>query len=443
MLPPNYNLPLMAIHSNGASAYGDSGLEIDSPRAKEAVAYIERLMARGLIYNPQINNRDDVGYWVRDTRDFLGCRYVFSPLQHWTLPSIAPAWAERGDGYTMGVVPFPRPDNMRPDDPSYRQLNDVENNYAVLRGVSPEMTELAVKVYKEYTLSYYRKMADSDRALDYLQADQAARTSALLNSLDITNEDYGEKILAAWKFLGNDVNIRRNEYFRVAGLFEGWVVDILGSSLFYLNGTPQYAVHVEASMQVINSGLNEIQAGLSRTGIVDNIPPRFTDVNGTSINFPVGTEPSEINWNVYLSISDNIDGIIDFSSAVVDLSGVNFTRPGRYENAVSFSVRDTAGNEATAERTVVIFDGANTKPPALIIKNNFRSVALNENASDISWRNDFVESATDSNGLDIKDSIFADLSDLNTTEAGIYPVTVYAMDYAGNETSAKIAVRVR
>jgi len=54
-----------------------------------------------------------------------------------------------------------------------------------------------------------------------------------------------------------------------------------------------------------------------------------------------------------------------------------------------------------------------------------------------------VESATDKDGLDVKFSVFADLSELNATEAGNYNVTLTVKDYAGNETAATIAVTVR
>jgi hypothetical protein len=443
-LSPGYSAPLMAMHSNGGSAFGERGLEIDSPRTKEAVAWIERLMTKGLIYSPPITTRDDVGWRaVREERGpFVDGLRVFSTLPTWDMLAIGSIWAERGESYRMGVVPFPRPDNLGTDDPNYRQMSDVENNFAVLRGISPEMTELAVKVYREYILSYYRKMADSDRALDFLQSDQGARTSAILNSLDITNEDYGEKILEAWKFLGNNQNIKRTEYFRVVDIFESWIVDILGFSLFHYPGVPSYAVYVEQSMPVIMEKLNNIQKGLSSNGVVDNILPRFVDVEGSGMYFPVGTDPAEINWNMFFSVNDNVDGVIDISNVAVDLSRVNFASTGRYENAASFSVLDAAGNEAKTERTVIVFDGANTVPPSLVIRNGFRAIALNEDTSNINWRGDFVESATDNDGLDINDSVFADLSDLNTMEAGSYPVTIFVKDYAGNQASAQITVTV-
>ena len=121
----------------------------------------------------------------------------------------------------------------------------------------------------------------------------------------------------------------------------------------------------------------------------------------------------------------------------MELSEIDFA------SAVSFSVKDNFGNEATARRNVVVFDGANTVPPSLVIKSGYRALELGENTAAINWAADFVESATDKDGLDVKQSIFADLSELNATEVGTYDVTLTVKDYAGNETAAVIAVSVR
>jgi hypothetical protein len=188
--------------------------------------------------------------------------------------------------------------------------------------------------------------------------------------------------------------------------------------------------------------LNSIQKSLESTEVRDNIPPRFTDAGGAAMVFPAGTDTAGINWNLYMQASDNVDGAIDFSKVTVDPSRADFNSPGRYENAVSFIVTDAGGNEGRVERTVIVFDAANTSPPSLVIRNGFRGIALNEDTANISWRGDFVESATDKDGLDLRDSVFADLSQLNTTVAGGYPVTLFVKDYAGNEASAEITVVV-
>ena len=432
---------LMAMHSNGASVYGDNSLEVDTPQAKEAVTYIERLMQKNLIRIKDIvpERSGDVGGF-NDQWRFRDGGSVFANIRTQWAPSMVVPFNERGD--TMGVVPFPRPDRMEPDDPNYRHFNEAMDSFAVPRGVSKEKADLAVRAFREYTIEYYKKMAGSDRPLDYLQSDQPLRFSALQMFLDITNEDYGDKILETWNFLGSNVNSKPNEYIRLVGIWDLWRHQILGDSLLHLNGASSYAVQVDSKMPLINEVINTTQNALSSAGVVDFVPPRFNDIEGVRITFLAGTDPDEIDWNNFMFITDNADGDIDFAGVTADLSAVNFSKPGIYENAAVFAVSDNAGNEGTGERTVIVYNDANTVPPTLAIKSGYRTLRFNEDTSAINWRGDFVQSATDSDGLDIRDSVFADLSELNTMQAGTYNVTLFATDFAGNEASAVIAVTV-
>jgi len=430
----------MAIHANGGSIYGDNGLGIDSPEAKEAVAYIERLMAKDLMRNVDIIPGTSDINGLMDVWRFQWGHSVFCNLQQWLAGDMVSQFNDRGEA--MGIVPFPRPDSMAADDPRYRQLNDAKDCYAVPRGVSRDMAELAVKAFREYTVSYYKKMANSDRALDYLQSDASARASALKMFLDITNEDYGEDLLDVWKFLGSNENIAVNEYAKNVGIWDFWGGEILGDSLYGINGASSYAVQVDAKMGQVNEIMNTIRRALNSAEVYDNIPPRFADVDGAALVFPAGTDPAGIAWGGYLTASDNVDGVLDLSSAGINYGGVAFTRPGRYDNGVVFTIKDAAGNEASATRTVIVYDGANTKAPSLKIRGDYRTIRLDENTADINWKDDFVEAAVSADGLDVKASVFADLSELDTTVVGEYPVALTVTDYAGNKASETISVKV-
>jgi len=430
----------MAIHSNGGYVYGDEGLGIDSPQAKEAVAYIERLMSKNLIRSHDIiRNTSRISHRM-DLNRFSNGHAVFGNLQQWFAYAIATNFNNRNEA--LGIVPFPRPDYMAPNDPRYRQMNDAKDCYAVPRGVSRELTELSIKAFREYTVTYYRQMAKSERALDFLQADGAARESAFSVFLDITNDDYGDKLLDAWKFLGSNQNIIVNEYAKNVGIFDMWSETILGDSLYRINGASQYAIQVEAKKGQINEILNELGRVLNSTDFFDNIPPRFTDIAGTIMAFPTGTKPGGINWSLYTRIEDNVDGPIPLTEAVADLSAVNFSVPGVYTDAAKFSVSDSSGNIGTTLRTITVYDGANKTPPVLIIKDNFRIIKLNEKTADINWRLDFVESAKDRDNLDIIENITVDLAEIDTTKAGRYNVTITATDFAGNSSSEDISVKV-
>lgn len=190
---------LMAIYANGGEVYGDNGLGITSDQTKEAVSFIDRMIQKGLVFseNRYNNNADVVG--VMDTWRFQWGHTAFVNLPQWLAGDIVGQFADRGDA--MGVVPFPRPDKMAADDPNYRQLNDATDCYAVPKGLSAERTELVIKVFKEYTQSYYKKLANSDKAMDFLRSDSTVRNEAVRLNLDITNEEYGSNILSAFRYL--------------------------------------------------------------------------------------------------------------------------------------------------------------------------------------------------------------------------------------------------
>jgi len=431
---------LMAIHSNGASVFGERGLEIGSARTKEAVAYIERLISGSLIKTIDIIPGTGRIAFRMDMHRFQWRQSVFCNLQQWAALWMTETFNERGDA--VGIVPFPRPDHMEPDDPRYRQLNEAKDCYAVPRGVSKEMTELAIKAFREYTVSYYKKRANSDRALDYTQSNSSTRASALNMHLDITNEEYGQKLLDVWKFLGSNENVIVNEYAKNIGIWDVWSEDILSNSLYKVRGASGYAVQVDAQIGKVNEIVNNIQRSLDNNQFFDNIPPHFTDIEGAIIIFAAGSNKDNIDWGNYFSVYDNVDGEINASEVIADLSRVNFSKPGIYDHAGVFSAVDSSGNVGMIERTVIIFDPANKTPPALTIQKDFRSVRLDEKTEDINWRDDFIESATDKDGIDIKNSVFADLSEINTTVPGKYPVGLTVTDYAGNTAFREIIVSV-
>ncbi|NSW91173.1 MAG: hypothetical protein HPY74_10990 [Firmicutes bacterium] len=186
-----------------------------------------------------------------------------------------------------------------------------------------------------------------------------------------------------------------------------------------------------------------LEKALKANKVTDNISPRISLINSSvPLAFPAGTDPSKIDWGTYIQATDNVDGQLDISKAVIDVSAVDFNKVGKYSKALKASIKDASGNEGKTSISVVIYDPNNKKEPTLIIKSEYRKIARDEDAASINWANDFVESATDKDGLDIKFSIKADISQLDTTTAGTYPVEITATDFVGNETKVTIKVTV-
>lgn len=433
---------LQAIYANGGEVYGDNGLGITSNETKEAVEFIDRLVQKGLLFSEgQWYNTHEV-QGLMDTWRFQWGHTAFVNLPQWLAGDMVSAFADRGDA--MGVVPFPRPDDVAADDPSYRQLNDATDCYGIPRGLSEERTELAVKVFKEYTQSYYKYKANSDNAMDFIRSEDSIKNEAIRLNFDITNEEYGENILNAFKYIVEGDNAFVNDYSKNAGIYEYWSTEILGKSLFGIDGSAKYSVEVEAKKGIVDDLIKSYETTLSGTEIKDTIKPKFEEVEGPVLAFPAGTDPAAVDWTIYMTATDNIDGELDMKKANVDYSDVDFSKVGVYDSKLVYKIQDAAGNEVTATRTVTIYNGNNTTAPTLVVKGaeEYRTLAVDEDPSSVNWKDDFVVSATDADGLDIKANIKADLSELDTTTAGEYNVELTLKDYAGNETKTTIVVKV-
>ena len=143
-----------------------------------------------------------------------------------------------------------------------------------------------------------------------------------------------------------------------------------------------------------------------------------------------------------MKASDNIDGELDMKNATVDFSGIDFATVGNYDGKLIYAIKDASGNEGTASMNIIIYNGENKTAPTLVLKTEYRTVGLDEDVSSINWKDDFVEQAEDADGLDLKNNITPDLSELDTTTPGEYNVEITVKDYAGNETKETIVITV-
>ena len=247
---------LLAIHSNGGCIYGEDGLGFASQEAKEAVAFIERLMAKRLLRNPDIQAGTSIQEpALRDQWRFQWGDSVFGNIQEWLAKQMINHFNERRD--KMGIVPFPRPDWKDADDPGYHQANDARDCFAIPFNVRPERAELALKAFREYNIAFYKKLAGSERALDFLQSDAGAQASTVRQFIDTNNKDYGPAMIEAWKYMGANPQI--NEYAKNVGLWDFWGTDVLGDSLYTVHGAKDYAVWADEKLPEARAIIDRIQ----------------------------------------------------------------------------------------------------------------------------------------------------------------------------------------
>jgi len=425
---------LQAIHSNGGAVFGASGLTADAPEAKEAVAFLDRLMTKGLMTSVRYGENTSVPVWTANGTDFANGETVFTNMVRWLSSSAGNTLASRGE--SMGVVPFPRPDDMAADDSRYEQVAEPLDQAGLLKGVPKERAELALQAYKLYWSSFHKTLANGEKALDYFT--NLAKSEAINNGFDVTNEEYGENIMEAFMAIAST---KPNEQQSIMPWTNLWSDTILGDSLYGLNDRPKYDAAIDAMKNQLIDSMSAIQTALSSETPRDNYPPSFV-TTGVPIAVPAGSDPSKITWDQFVTARDGIDGDIPFANVTVDTSKVDFNTVGRYNGGLALSVKDAAGNEGKGSYAVIVYDPNNTTPPTIVIKENYRSIKVDEDASAINWAADFVESAVDKDGLDVKSNISADIGFLDVTTKGDYEVTLAVTDFAGNTADVTITVKV-
>lgn len=424
---------LSASYSNGGAVYGTNGLQVASTETKEAVAFIEELMDANLLTT---DNYDD-GYtpgWTWSGNNFSNGESVFTDIPDWYIGGATSAASNRNESIAM--VPWPRPDDMAFDDEDYRQVMTASDSIGILKGVSKEKTELAIKTVQEYYRAYYTALGGTNTVAEYKE--QYATKQAASLGLDIFHETIGDSVLSTFLYISKMAV--SNDYSDLIGIRGKWD-DIVMKSIYGIDGYASYDVAIEANMSIITNVTDEINVILSTTGAVDNIAPTLDRIAAKPFPFALGTDPATIDWTQFFTASDGVDGVIDVMTGTYDMSATDFSTIGTYTKGVIATVSDKAGNTKSSSYDVIIYDPNNTVAPTFTAKADYRDIVLDEDTSAISW-SDFIETATDVHGFSLLARITADLSQLDTSTPGEYSVTLTVTDFAGNTATVTINVNV-
>lgn len=419
---------IQAVHSAGGSVYGNEGLGIESQQTKDAVAFIKRLVDKKLLISELSPNTSSPMY-AAEAEPFEKGESVFVNLEDWRADSASQKLNERGE--SLGFVPFPRPDSMAFDDPNYRQVRTGGESWGILRGVSEEKIPLAIKTYEMY-------FSELERLQQEVNSDNEASKVKL--RIDIYHDAIGEDMKQIYfdsieKTQVNELSNMTNSYWPF--------MSIAGDSIYGIDGSPSYETAIQSRKHEITDKIDETEKLLNTTEAKDNIAPVIKPVDETKqYQFQVGTDLSTINWSEDYTVSDNMDKEMENSAIQFDMSSIDTNKAGLYKGGLIATAKDSVGNEGKLKIDVVIFDPNNKVAPTLTVKPEFRKIAVDEDTSAINWGNDFVDVAQDASGIDIKNKVTADLSELDTTTAGTYKVVLKVADFAGNETTKEISVVV-
>lgn len=431
---------LAAMYANGSGIYRDGDIAADSDASIEAVQFIEKLRTAGLLTDCGLYDDGYVPQWCEGGNDFGRGATVFSDVPNWSIGGYASSCGDRGE--SIAIIPWPRADRLAADSEDYKQVLDMGDSVGILKGSKVD-TELALKAYILYWNTYWKSLGGVDSVTEYKNTAAAGRLASY--GVDLYNENFGDDVLACFQAIAN--NLAGNPA-KLLGIWENndaSFATLLGKSLTGVGGTASYDVTIKANKDAMNNLMSGIADNLASDTIHDNQKPSITK---QTVVLPVGTKYEDVDWTQYFTAEDSVDGVLDPATATFeDMTGGSFqdnlNTVGVYEgdNSVKIHISDSSGNEETSRFKVVVYNPDNTEAPVITPKDELPTVTLDTDASGIDWKS-FIESATDADGLDVKDSISADLSELDTTTAGTYNVEITVTDYAGNTSSTTLEVTV-
>lgn len=159
---------------------------------------------------------------------------------------------------------------------------------------------------------------------------------------------------------------------------------------------------------------------------VDTTAPEITILGDNPVDVEVFSDYNDAGATAV----DNIDG--DITNSISITNNVDTSVLGTYY--VEYSVTDSSGNQATAERIVNVVD--TTNPEITLLGDNPQEIFLGES---------YVEqgaTAQDNYDGDITDSISIDSSDVDTSDVGVYQVTYSVTDSSGNTAIVERTINV-
>ena len=417
---------LSALQSAGGSIYGAEGLEVDSPETIEGVNFAKNLIDEGLL-NPLL--KDD-GTSNPNTDGLLDAfskgEAVFTQFHDWRAGGMSNDLANRGE--SLGFIPFPRPDDMAFDDPEYRQVRTGGESFGILKGIEEENIPLAIQAYHLF-----------DDAYNELYLERYGEPYVDIELVfDRMHPEVGEAMDTIYQESLAKTTV--NELSNLVGVY-GQFLTLVGDSFFGINGTPEFETAITADRAKFDETISEIETTLASGETKDNVGPNITQITPETYVYPVGTDLSTIDFTSNMAVVDNIDGELESSIITVDTSATDTATPGVYWPGLIVKAVDSLENEGKSGFNITIYNPDNTTAPTLTLKEEYRTVAVNEDVAAINWTGDFVDQAVDADGIPVKE-VVADVAQLDTTTAGEYTVKLTATDHAGNTTSVDVKVVV-
>lgn len=424
----------------------DGTLGVNSEASIETIEFLQDLMREEIMWAETYDDGYTPG-WTWNGNNFSSGETVFTSMPHWLMDSAVSSLTAQGE--EMGMVPWPVGPKVKadPDRYQYHVPYFGGNTMGIAKGIDAETAKLAIQAWAMYNAETFKNLGHANTQ-EYLDAEN--RLTAI-KYFPVADELYGESLVAAYSDWMSNFVFDSGEMLGVIEPLHNTVAQLIA------NPSSNARTRIEEEMPRYEQAISGLRRTLEGDAIVDNQAPVVSLIQGKELVFAVGTDLSKIDWSAHFEAYDiGQDKAFSIADVVFGFDKVDNTNANN-TSKLALTATDRFGNKTTAEHTVIFFNPDEEVEPVIeLVAQGGITFNLDQNISSVSWT-DYVKAydkivlvdgtvLKDASGaeqvFDLNSRLQIDLSQLDVSTPGVYPVVFSVTDLAGNETTLEIEVEV-
>lgn len=424
----------------------DGTLGVNSDASIETIEFLQDLMREEIMWSETYDDGYTPG-WTWNGNNFSSGETVFTSMPFWLMDSAVSSLTSRGE--EMGMVPWPVGPKVKAGIAQYQYHVPFfgGDTLGIPKGIDAETAKLAIRAWAMYNAETYKNLGYANTQ-EYIDAQ--SRLTAI-KYFPIAEERYGESLVAAYSDWVNNLKFDSGEMLGVIAPLHETVAQLIA------NPSSNARTRIAEEMPKYDQALSGLRGTLAGDAIVDNQAPVVNLLQGKELVFAVGTDLSKVDWAQYFEAYDiGQDKAFSVGDVVFGYDKIDNTNANN-SSKLALTATDKSGNKTTAEHTVTFFNPDESVQPMIeLVTQDVIKFNLDQNISSVTWT-DYVKAydkivladgtvLTDASGaeltFDLNSRLETDLSQLDVSYPGIYPVVFSVIDYAGNEAVLEIEVEV-
>lgn len=424
----------------------DGTLGVNSEAGIQTIEFLQDLMREGIMWAETYDDGYTPG-WTWNGNNFSSGETVFTSMPGWLMDSAVSSFTDRGE--EIGTVPFPVGPKAKenPSQNPYHVPFTGGDTLGIPKGIDPETAKLAIQTWAMYNAETYRNLGYKDTQ-DYIDAQNKLTATKYF---PVAEERYGESLVTAYGDWVNNFVFDSGEMLGVVAPLHDTVAQLIA------NPSSNARARIDEEMQRYEQSIAGLRTTLAGDAIVDNQAPVVKLLDGKELVFAVGTDLVALDWSEYFEAYDiGQDKAFSIQDVVFEYDQV-LSADANNSSKLNLRASDKFGNETSASHAVIFHNPEEDVAPVIeLVAADDIAFTLDYNISSVDWTS-YVQAydtiilldgsaLTDEDGteltFDLNSKLTTDLSQLDVSTPGLYPVEFEVQDYAGNGAMLEIWVEI-